>query len=224
MLAGADEPVGVRRRIGYFGGSFDPSHHGHLTVAREVRDRLRLDEVLLAPTGRQPLKPHGPAAPFEDRLCMTTLLCAGERGLKASDVDKPRADGEPNYTVDTLRRLKEQLPEQTEIFAIVGADALLSLPQWRGVAELFTLAEWAVVSRPGFALKAVEQLALTAAQRARLHLVEGISDPTSATHLRASLRDGSPCEDLLPPQVLRYIRAHRLYGVGAGSMPEPTRT
>ena len=203
------------RRIGYFGGSFDPPHLGHLTVAREVRDRLGLDEVWLAPTGRQPLKPDGPAAAFADRLRMTALLCAGERGLTASDVDQPRADGKPNYTVDTLRRLKEKLPAETEIFAIVGADALLSLPQWRGVAELFTLAEWVVVSRPGFALEAAEQLALTAAQRARLHFVKGVADPTSATKLRAWLRTGKPCEDLLSPEVLRYIREHGLYGVRA---------
>ena len=146
---------------------------------------------------------------------MTTLLCAGERGLTASDVDKPRADGAPNYTVDTLRRLKEQLPEDAEVFAIVGADALLSLPQWRGVAELFTLAEWVVVSRPGFALEAVEQLALTAAQRGRLRFIEGVADPRSATELRACLREGKPCNDLLPPQVLHYIRKHGLYGVRA---------
>lgn len=215
LLANAEEGSSQRKKIGYFGGSFDPPHRGHLTVAREVRDRLGLDELLLAPTGRQPLKPDGPAASFEDRLRMTRLLCAGERGLMASDVDRPRADGEPNYTVDTLRRLKEQLPEETEIFAIVGADALLSLPQWRGVAELFTLAEWVVVSRPGFALEAVEQLALTAAQRARVHFVEGIADPTSATALRACLREGKPCDDMLPSQVLHYIHEHALYGVRA---------
>jgi nicotinate-nucleotide adenylyltransferase len=112
------------------------------------------------------------------------------------------------------------MPAPTQIFAIVGADALLSLPQWRGVTELFRLAEWVVVSRPGFSLDAVDKLALTAAQRSHLHFVEGLADPTSATQLRARLHAGDPCEDLLDPAVSRYIRAHGLYGAGKNTVPD----
>ena len=198
-------------RLGYFGGSFDPPHRGHLAVARAVRERFSLDRVLLAPTGRQPRKPDGPAAPFADRLRMTELLCAGEPGLEAVDIDAPRPQGQPNYTVDTLRGWKERLPARAEIFAILGADALLGLPQWRGVPELFALAEWVVVSRPGFPLEQVQELWLTPAEQARLHLLEGVEDPTSATGLRARLRAHLPCGEWLPASVLRYIQEHRLY-------------
>ncbi len=198
-------------RIGYFGGSFDPPHCGHLAVARAARDRFALDRVLLAPTGRQPLKPEGPAAPYADRLRMTELLCAGEPRLEASDADAPRPAGEPNYTVDTLGRLREALPAHAEIFAVLGADALLGLPQWRGVPELFALAEWIVVSRPGFGLGDLQGLALTPAQRARLHLLDGVADPASATDLRARLRVALRCEESLPRSVFEYIQQHGLY-------------
>ncbi len=206
-----------RMRIGYFGGSFDPPHCGHLAVARAARDRFALDRVLLAPTGRQPLKPDGPAAAYDDRLQMTQLLCEDEPRLEASEVDAPRSAGEPNYTVDTLRRLRENLPPYAEIFAILGADALLGLPQWRGVPELFELAQWIVVSRPGFSLEDLESLALTPGQRARLHPLDGVADPTSATNLRARLHAYMPCGEFLPHRVSRYIQRHGLYGAAHSS-------
>ncbi len=198
-------------RIGYFGGSFDPPHRGHLTVARAARSRFALDRVLLAPTGRQPLKPDGPAAPFADRLAMTTLLCAGEPGLEASTIDAPRPDGSPNYTVDTLHRLRRTLPAGAEIFTIVGADAFLHLPKWRDASLLFDLATWVVVSRPGYTSAQLAQVPLSATQRPRVHWLKDVTDPTSATELRARLRAGLPCESLLSPEVSRYIEQHGLY-------------
>lgn len=198
-------------RLGYFGGSFDPPHGGHLAVATAARDRFWLDQVLLAPTGRQPLKPGGATAPFAERLAMTRLLCAGVPHLEASDVDAPRPDGSPNFTADTLTRLRASLPPDTSLFAIVGADAFLGLPKWREVGKLFTLAEWIVVSRPGFELAALDTLGLTLAQRARVHPLGEIADPTSATDLRARLREEQPCDDLLPTTICSFIQAHHLY-------------
>ncbi len=198
-------------RIGYFGGSFDPPHRGHLAAARAARERFELDRVLLAPTGRQPFKAEGAWASFADRLRMTELLCAREAGLKASEVDGPMADGSPNFTVDTLRRLGERMPAGAELFAIVGADAFLGIPQWRGVEALFALAEWVVVSRPGISSEAVREVELTPEQRERTHLLEGVAEPVSATDLRRRLEAGLPCEDLLPEAVMRYIREHGLY-------------
>ncbi len=197
--------------MGYFGGSFDPPHRGHLAVARAARQRFALDRVLLAPTGRQPLKPDGPSASFNDRLSMTRLLCAGEPGLEASAIDVPHPDGSPNYTADTLSRLREDLPASASLFAIVGADAFLGLPQWRDVTQLFELAEWIVVSRPGFPLAQLQAMPLTETQHAGVHLLDGLADPTSATALRARLRSLQPCEDLLPRDLCEYIEAHRLY-------------
>lgn len=200
-------------RIGYFGGSFDPPHRGHLAVARAVRERFALDRVLLAPTGRQPLKPGGPSAPFADRLAMTTLLCRGEACLEASSIDAPLPGGTPNYTADTLRRLQASLAPQDALFAIVGADAFAGLPQWREMPALFTLAEWIVVSRPGVDQAQVDALALSPTQRTRVHLLNDLADPASATELREALQHHHALRPgMLPSAVLRYIEQHHLYG------------
>ncbi len=235
-------------RIGYFGGSFDPPHRGHLAVARLARDRFALDRVLLAPTARQPLKPGGPEAPWPDRLRMTALLCSGVPGLEASAIDGPRPDGAPNYTVDTLRRLHTDLalpspsgchPRKEpaspffgchprrgpafplpahQLFAILGADAFLTLPQWREPNELLRLADWIVISRPGFALPPVnhppESPAFTPAQRSRIHLIGSLADPISATALRTRLQAGEDCRGLIPDAVLAYLQQHHLYAAG----------
>lgn len=211
-------------RVGYFGGSFDPPHRAHLLAAELARQRFALDRVLLAPTGRQPLKTGGAQAPFADRLHMVELLCEGHPGLEASALDGPRPDGEPNYTVDTLRRLRlllESSPHSPplappraatapELFAIVGADAFLGLPNWRDPAELLRLAQWIVISRPGFALHTVT-VGLTPAQRSAVHLLAGLHEPLSATELRHRLHAGQDCRTLIPPGVLSYLEAKDLY-------------
>ena len=102
-----ERPAGGR--VAFFGGSFDPPHLGHLAVARAARVALRLDVVLFAPVGAQPLKPEGAAASFEDRLAMTRLAIAGESGFEISLADAPTASGAPNYTLETLRAVKAEL-------------------------------------------------------------------------------------------------------------------
>lgn len=200
-------------RLGYFGGSFDPPHRAHLLAACLARDRFSLDHVLLAPTGRQPLKAQGAEAPFADRLRMVELLCAGETALQASALDGPRPDGEPNYTADTLRRLRASLATSAttpEIFAIVGADAFLSMSHWREPEALFRLAQWIVISRPGFALDAAALL-LSPAWQASVHLLPELAEPVSATSLRHRLRSGEDCRSLIPTAVLDYLKSRNLY-------------
>ena len=215
-LSAAQELPGNPLRIGYFGGTFDPPHRGHLAVARAARDRFALDHVLLAPTGRQPLKRTGPVAPWADRLRMTELLCADEPGLEASAIDGPQPEGEPNYTVDTLRRLQQELSAFADrgpvrLFGILGADAFLGLPHWREPYELFRLAEWIVVSRPGFPLPAMADLDLSPAQIARIHGLPELHDPVTATELRSRLRAGADCGELIPAPVYAYLQQQGLY-------------
>jgi nicotinate-nucleotide adenylyltransferase len=199
-------------RLGYFGGSFDPPHLGHLAVAAAAARGFGLQRVLFAPTGRQPLKPDAVGAGFADRLAMTGLLCAQEPALfETVALDAPLADGSPNYTVAALDTLHHKAPGD-EIFVIVGADAFLDLRRWREPARLLALAQWIVVSRPGFALQQLDTLGLTPAQLLRVHPLAGVEEPASATRIREDLLAGSDCAGLLPPAVLDYIRAHHLYG------------
>lgn len=205
-------------RIGFFGGSFDPPHLSHLAVARAAADAYSLDRVLFVPTAQQPLKPDGATAPYQDRLAMVSLLCdlqpvGTASHFEPSALDAPLPDGAPNYTVDTLTRLRDTLPSHDRLFAIIGADAFLGLPTWRSPQTLLTLAEWIVVSRPSVPLRQPDALFLTPAQMRRIHRLEGVHEQASATSIRAQLLTGSDCSGLLPPSIFHYIRDHHLYGV-----------
>jgi nicotinate-nucleotide adenylyltransferase len=138
-------------RIAFFGGSFDPPHRGHLTIARAAQTALSLDSVLFAPVGAQPLKPDGSTASFEDRVAMTRLAIAGEPNFALSLADAPKPANTPkfNYTIDTLLALKQELPQHTTLFCLVGADSFLALRRWHRGAEIPFIAPLIVASRPG---------------------------------------------------------------------------
>jgi len=127
-------------------------------------------------------------------------------------VDAPAADGLPNYTIDTLQRLRCGIGAEDAIFVIVGVDAFLDLRLWRAPEELLAAAEWIVVTRPGFSPQRLAELALSEEQRARVHLLGGVAEEVSATQIREALREGLDCEGLLPATVLDYIRQRHLYG------------
>jgi nicotinate-nucleotide adenylyltransferase len=156
---------------------------------------------------------------------MVDLLCTVAQTSSrfvASLLDAPRDDGQPNYTVDTLRSLREQYPDaaEAELFVIIGADSFLGLRHWREPDALLEAAEWIVVSRPGFSLADLSPLTLTPQQQAHVHLLEGVHEPASATEVRERLEAGLDCSALLTPEVLNYIREHGLYGSAEAHSPE----
>ncbi len=197
-------------RVAFFGGTFDPPHRGHVAIAKAAADAFALDRVLFAPAGRQPLKTEHVVSSFETRLALATLACAEDARFCASALDAPREDGRPNYTVDVLAELRESMPEAT-IFNLAGADSFRDIGKWREPDELLRLAEWIVVSRPGYALDDPEGHPLTAEQRARVHLLDAVHLDISATELRERLAAGELCDDLLTAPVAGYIREHGLY-------------
>jgi nicotinate-nucleotide adenylyltransferase len=210
-------------RAGFFGGTFDPPHCGHLAVARAAADEFSLDAIFFAPVASQPLKPGGTHASFRDRLVMVELLCAAEADssrhthFAPSELDAPRKDGLPNFTIDALRRLRRVLQEENErlggveLFVITGADSFLDLRRWREPDALLQFAQWIVVSRPGFSLADLAPLALTAEQRMSVHLLEGVHEAVSASEVRERLEAGLDCASFLTPEVYSYIREHGLY-------------
>lgn len=145
--AGAPPPGGGRR-VAFFGGSFDPPHLGHLSVARAARAALKLDTVLFAPVGAQPLKPHGSAAGFKDRLAMTRLAIQGEPGFAVSLADAPLPSGAPNYTLESLLTLRAGLEPEGALFCLIGADSFVALRRWHRAAEIPFVAPLIVASRP----------------------------------------------------------------------------
>lgn len=199
-------------RLALFGGTFDPIHRGHLAIAAAAADAFALDQVIVAPTGRQPLKSDAAVASFADRVVMAALASHADARFSVSILDEPREDGTPNYTVDLMQRLEEANPG-ADLFAITGADSFLTIRQWCKPEALLNRYRWIVASRPGSFLteEQIGPLALTAAQRARVHLLTTVHEDVSATKLRQRLATGDPCSDVLPASVAAYITTHRLY-------------
>lgn len=188
-------------RTALYGGSFDPPHRAHRAVAQAAADAFALDRVLLAPTGRQPLKSKAPQATFADRLAMTSLLCIEDPRLQATDLDAPHPDGTPNYTIDLLRSLHTS---ENQLFVIVGADSFSELHRWKDPEALLEIAEWIVVSRPGTP---------SPQPTARIHLLDTLALEVSATRIRAqshAIQTAMQIGDLTP-EVAAYIDQHHLY-------------
>ena len=197
-------------RIALFGGTFDPPHRGHIAIARAAADHFALDTVFFAPAGRQPLKPAHAVTPFADRLTLAALACGEDPRFAVSNLDAPRADGIPTYTVRTLGLLRELMPRAT-VFNLVGADSFQTLAHWQEPERCLALAEWIVVSRPGHPLADPAGMTLTEAQRDRIHLLDSVHEDVSATDLRRRLEAGEPCTELLPATVAHRIAAQHLY-------------
>lgn len=193
------------RRIGVMGGTFDPIHHGHLVAASEVADRFALDEVIFVPTGQPWQKEGKQISPAEDRYLMTVIATASNPRFSVSRVDIDR--GGPTYTIDTLKDLREEFADE-ELYFITGADALASIMSWHDWEEMFQLAEFVGVTRPGYELR--EDMLPPAIQE-RVHLVEIPAMAISSTDCRARAAAGRPVWYLVPDGVVQYIAKKSLY-------------
>ena len=187
-------------RVGVMGGTFDPIHHGHLVAASEVAQWFDLDEVVFVPTG-EPWQKSG-VSPGEHRYLMTVIATASNPRFTVSRVDVDRSG--VTYTVDTLRDLKTARPD-AELFFITGADAIAQILTWKDADELFSMAQFVAVTRPGHALS-VDGL-----PGDRVHVLEVPALAISSTDVRARERAGQPVWYLVPDGVVQYIAKHRLY-------------
>lgn len=199
------------RRLGVYGGTFDPPHMGHLVAAESVREQLGLDRVLFVPAGIPPHKNAGEVAPARHRYLMTVLATLGNPHFATSRFEIERA--EPSYTVVTLRALKEEYGPEAELFFILGADALLELPTWREPAAVLELATMVAVTRPGYSLAPVaERLGdLYRVHQDRIVFVEVPALDIAATDIRERVRAGRSIRYLVPDMVREYIERHGLY-------------
>src|SRR2546430_12765020 len=139
--------MGDAQRIGVMGGTFDPIHHGHLVAASEVQASFGLDEVVFVPTGQPWQKADYAVTPAEDRYLMTVIATAANPRFSVSRVDIDRSG--PTYTIDTLRELRADRGEKTELFFITGADELEQISSWQNVEELVELAHFIGVTPTG---------------------------------------------------------------------------
>ncbi|MDT0213838.1 nicotinate-nucleotide adenylyltransferase [Rothia sp. ARF10] len=203
-----------RRRLGVMGGTFDPIHHGHLVAASEVQSLFGLDEVIFVPTGQPWQKADKVVSEAEHRYLMTVVATASNPHFLVSRVDVDREG--PTYTIDTLRDLRAQHPED-ELFFITGADALAQILSWKDIDELWELAHFIGVTRPGY------ELSESGLPQDRVTLQEVPAMAISSTDCRDRVADGEPVWYLVPDGVVQYINKHHLYaGRSAASSDAPS--
>ena len=184
------------------GGTFDPIHNGHLVSASEVQSLFALDEVVFVPTGQPWQKSDREVSPAEDRYLMTVIATASNPVFRVSrvDIDRPGR----TYTVDTLHELRQKYPGD-ELFFITGADALEQILTWRDAGDLFDLAHFIGVTRPGY------DLADHHLPEGKVTLVDVPAMAISSTDCRERVQRGEPIWYLTPDGVVRYIHKHKLY-------------
>jgi nicotinate-nucleotide adenylyltransferase len=234
--------------IGLFGGTFDPIHRGHLALARAARERCKLSRILFVPANVPPHKQAQPLSAFPHRYAMTALATAQEKeflpslleappesdpALPRNKKEKEKGKAEkPNYTIDTVKRMKQEFKKADRLFLLIGIDAFADIANWHQSEALFRECEFVVASRPGFSLADVAN-ALPTSLRPRMeatrpfqkqaatgdlvlsgvtiHLLDEVYQPISSTTIRQAAAAGKPLTRFVEPAVADYIKKMGLY-------------
>ncbi len=195
------------KRIGLFGGTFDPIHYGHLRLAEEAREFAQLDQVLFIPAARSPFRLEEPLTDAEHRLAMVRLAIASNPAFAVSEIEIQR--GGISYTIDTVEALQQQYPEG-ELFLILGADSLQGFPQWYQAERLAQKASLLAGARPPYEETTLWQ-SLPDWVRRRTLLVPMTPLAISASAIRQKVREGRSIRYLTPDDVIEYIQNNHLY-------------
>ena len=211
-------------KIGILGGTFNPIHIAHLRIAEEVRDRFDLVQVVFVPAAAPPHKPLVDDLPFASRYEMVRLSIAGNPSFDLSDIEGRR--GGKSYSVDTLRALRSERPDD-ELFFIIGSDSFIDFGSWHEYATIFSLCNIVVVERPGAPVAAPDnalpvsiahEFCYYAAEKRLAHrsgysiyYLEGVPLDISSSAVRELARLGRSVRYLVPEAVEHYIKEQRLY-------------
>jgi nicotinate-nucleotide adenylyltransferase len=199
--ADASSFLQIMKRIGLFGGSFDPVHLGHLLVAQAAREELELDRLFFIPAAQSPFKPESKPTDARERLRLLRLALAGKDWCEVDEQEIDR--GGISFTIDTLRDYVRRF-SGSQIFYLIGADNIALLPKWREAAELAGLAEFVAVPRPGGG-----DAVFPAPFRGRA--LKGFPFGISSSQIRSRVKAGLPVDHLVPAAVAEAIRNNRLY-------------
>jgi nicotinate-nucleotide adenylyltransferase len=189
------------KRIGLFGGSFDPIHIGHLLVAQAACEEMALDRLYFIPAAQSPFKPVNEPAPAALRVRMLRVALAGKTNCEIDEQEISR--GGISFSIDTVRDYARRFPG-VELFYLIGADNVPTLPKWREAEQLAQLVEFVVIPRPG-------ELPAQLPPPFRLRVLTGWPSKVSSSEIRARARAGKPIESFLPFGVAEVIRDAQIY-------------
>jgi nicotinate-nucleotide adenylyltransferase len=227
--------------IGLFGGTFDPIHRGHLALAHATIERFKMNRIHFVPANVPPHKQGQPLSPFVHRFAMVALATVQEKTFLPSLLEAPEEPApssrkertaKPNYTIDTVRRLKSSFKNSDRLFLLIGIDAFAEIEQWHQAEALFRECEFVVASRPGYSLADVAN-ALPESLRpkpevtrpfqkqaatgdlvlrgATIHLLDKVHQPVSATAIREAVAAGKSLTRFVDPAIADYIKKMGLY-------------
>jgi nicotinate-nucleotide adenylyltransferase len=244
--------------IGFFGGTFDPIHRGHMALARAARERYKISRIYFVPANVPPHKQSQPLSAFAHRYAMLALTTAQEKNFLPSLLEAPeeyvpdspkniekvklidkkknknqeQASAKPNYTIETVKRLKQSFKKADRLFLLIGIDAFADIAKWHQPEALFRECEFVVASRPGYSLADVAN-ALPENLRPRaeatrpfqkqaatgdlvltgvtIHLLDEVYQPVSSTTIREAAAAGKPLARFVDPAVADYIKKTDLY-------------
>jgi nicotinate-nucleotide adenylyltransferase len=197
-------------KIGVLGGSFDPVHLGHLSLAKDALIQVSLDQVIFMPVYRQPFKLNASLASDKDRLAMLQEATCDSPGFSVSDWEIKKKG--VSYTYLTLRALKEQYVG-SKIYFITGTDTFLKINIWKNATELLEENNFIIGHRPGYREQELLDWVDEIKQQfdAEIHIINNTRLDISATEIRSIVSGGGTISNLVPPGVERYIKKHGLY-------------
>jgi nicotinate-nucleotide adenylyltransferase len=212
--------------IALFGGTFDPIHAGHLRAAQAAAKRFRLDRILFIPSGVPPHKIGNHLTAFEHRSNMVALACSGEPRFVPSLLEAPGAEGQPQYSISTVRKVRRALRSRDQLYFLIGVDAFLDLPHWKSSRQLLALVNFIVVSRPGYDNQEISRIVppdlvrqgtqsreadTIRLRHSAVHILQGVDMPVASSDIRDAVRAGRHVTGLVPPLVEEYILKEGLY-------------
>ena len=210
--------------VALFGGTFDPVHSGHLSAARAALQTFALDQIYFVPASIPPHKQGRSLTPFFHRYAMVVLACAGESRFRPSLLEAPdSSQGQPNYSIATVRKLAQQFSEKDRLYFLIGADAFLEINLWHEWKALLESCDFIIVSRPGFPIAEIEKVVppdlrsgptdgnSIPLRRTKLHLLTTVHADISSSTIRQLAAEGRSLSGLVPEAVAAYIQKLGLF-------------
>lgn len=194
------------KRIGIFGGTFNPPHRAHSLLAEEARKQLHLDKILFIPSAVPPLKDKSKVLEIKHRLAMAKIAYGNSPFNEVSDIEIKNKKGK-SYTVNTLTKLRRLYKnESVEFFLILGIDNIIDFPKWKSPEKLFKLANIVLMKRPGFKIEDIESKYLKKIVFINTELFD-----ISSTSIREKVKENKPIKSLVLPEIEKYIKQNNLY-------------